>query len=215
MKAGSALDGRAFGAGAQRECAAPHGDQPVGSALELGECGRHLIPIRLQHVDAQIERRACGKRCAFLRPVLAENGGEVRIEPFRIIARDYGGAPATSALSQRDGALVRSSMAAGAKRDPSNSLTIASVRSPRSSRQHAEHDGARAHIAHDIGARSSAAQRVIDQAGNRSTVARTCEAVRQTPVLQRVGRRTPPRIDIGKTSMAAEIRAAGVMAGRA
>ena len=48
------------------------------------------------------------------------------------------------------------------------------------------------------GARGAPAQRVVDQAGDRGAVARAGEAMREAPVLQRVGRRPAARSDIGE-----------------
>ena len=53
-------------------------------------------------------------------------------------------------------------------------------------------------VAHQIGGRGAAAQRVIDQAGDAGAVAGAGEAVRQAPVLQRVGGRPPARLDVGQ-----------------
>ena len=40
-------------------------------------------------------------------------------------------------------------------------------------------------------------QRIVDQAGNRGAVTRAGEAVREPPVLERIGRRPVPRFDVG------------------
>src|SRR5262249_30962916 len=69
---------------------------------------------------------------------------------------------------------------------------------PALEREHAERDRARGVLVHQEGGGGFAPQRVIDQAGDRGTVAGTGEAVREPPVLERVGGRTPPRLDVGE-----------------
>ena len=58
--------------------------------------------------------------------------------------------------------------------------------------------GARRLGPHEIGARGAAAQRVIDEAGDRCAVAGAGEAMRQTPVFQRIGRGPASRFDIAE-----------------
>src|SRR5205085_2623248 len=45
-----------------------------------------LIASRFQRVGAKVERRAGGQRRTLLGALVAEHAGEMRIEPFRIIA---------------------------------------------------------------------------------------------------------------------------------
>ncbi len=61
--------------------------------------------------------------------------------------------------------------------------------------QHAEQHRARRICAHQISAGGLAAQRVVYEAGDGGTVARTGKAVRQPPALEGVGRRTALRFD--------------------
>src|SRR5204862_2109491 len=63
---------------------------------------------------------------------------------------------------------------------------------------HAEQNGARRILAHDEGGRCSPAQSIVDETGNGSPVAGPGEAMRQTPVLQRIGCRAPARTYVGK-----------------
>jgi hypothetical protein len=65
-------------------------------------------------------------------------------------------------------------------------------------RQHAEHGGARGCLAHHEGSRGFAPQGVIDEARDGGAVAGAGEAMREAPVLERIGSRAPPRLDIGK-----------------
>ena len=80
--------------------------------------------------------------------------------------------------------------------------------------ERAQHFGARTWAAHDPGGRAFPAQRVIDEARYRRAVARAREAMRQAPVLHRVGGRSTTRVDSARTSIAAAARAAGVMGGK-
>ena len=73
-----------------------------------------------------------------------------------------------------------------------NSISVEAARLP----ERAEHFGSGACIAHDPGGRAFPAQRVIDEARNRRAVAGAGEAMRQAPVLHRVGRRAATRLDV-------------------
>ena len=53
-------------------------------------------------------------------------------------------------------------------------------------------------VAHEEGGRGLAAQRVVDEAGDRGAVARAGEAMRQAPVLERIGGGAAPRLDVGE-----------------
>ncbi len=64
--------------------------------------------------------------------------------------------------------------------------------------QHADHRRARRRLPHQPGGRGLAAQRVVDEAGDGGTVGRAGETMRQSPVLERICRRAPPRLDLGK-----------------
>ena len=64
--------------------------------------------------------------------------------------------------------------------------------------QGADHFRARRRIAHQPGGRRLAAQRVIDQPRDAGAVAGPGEAMREPPILEGVGRRTPPGFDVGE-----------------
>ena len=64
--------------------------------------------------------------------------------------------------------------------------------------QHAKRHAARAVVAHHEGRRCLPPERVVDEARDGGPVAGAGEAVRQAPVLQRIGRRTTPRADVGE-----------------
>src|SRR5262249_7446466 len=122
-------------------------------------------------------------------------GGETGTEPLRVVAGDPGrSAVETGGVEAR--ALVRGERrrgetpAVGERRDRTG---IELALEP----QHAERDRARARLPPDVGARGAPAQRVIDEAGDRGAVAGAGEAVREAPVLERIGCRPPPRLDLG------------------
>src|SRR5208283_2019332 len=52
------------------------------------ETSKHLFACRLECVDAQIDRRARGKRAHLSDGAFPEDGGKGRLQPLRIIARD-------------------------------------------------------------------------------------------------------------------------------
>ena len=82
---GLGMDRRALGI--RRHDDAQAGGRPARRLrVELGEFLGGLLARRLQRVDAQIERRARRERRALLGPLLAEGRGELRIEPFGIVA---------------------------------------------------------------------------------------------------------------------------------
>ncbi len=68
----------------------PCGDQRVGVGDELGERLGRLFARRLERVDAKIERRARRQRGAFFGTLFPEGAGEMRFEPFRIVAGNPG-----------------------------------------------------------------------------------------------------------------------------
>jgi hypothetical protein len=74
---------------------------------------------------------------------------------------------------------------------------MASASSLRLEPQHAEQDCARAAVAHDMDAGRAPAQRIVDQAAIAATVPEPAKAVREPPVLERIGRRPVPRLDVG------------------
>src|SRR5262249_7545070 len=63
--------------------------------------------------------------------------------------------------------------------------------------QHAEDRRARALVAHDVGARGPPAQRIVNQPRDRRAIGRAGEAVHQAPILERIGGRASPRLDVG------------------
>ena len=163
---------------------------------QMRERLQRLLARGLQEVGAQIDRRAVGERPPLLRGVRAEGGLELRREPFGIVAGDMrGGAlkrrgrePLALGLAQRR---RRVALAGEQRRDR---LEI----EPARLLERADRLGARRRFAHQPGARRLAAQRVIDEAGNRRAVARAREPVRQAPILHRVGGGTAAGFDVGE-----------------
>ena len=64
--------------------------------------------------------------------------------------------------------------------------------------EHAEQNRARRVGAHQKSARRTPAQRVVNEAGDGRAVARAGEAMRQTPALERVGRRAALALKISE-----------------
>ncbi len=163
---------------------------------KVGERLGRLVAGGLERIGAKIERRAGRQRRALLGPLVAEHAGEIRIEPFRIIAEHMrrrageigGGEPAALGVGQRRRRI------AAAVGEPRHGVDV----EPALANQHAEQRGARRVFAHQVGRRGAAAQRVIDKARDAGAIAGAGEAVREAPVLQRVGRGPSPRADIGE-----------------
>ena len=75
-----------------------------------------------------------------------------------------------------------------------NGLDVEAARLP----QRAKDFRARRRLAHDPGGRAFLPQRVIDEARDRGAVAGAGEAMREAPVLHRIGRRAAPGVDVGQ-----------------
>ncbi len=156
---------------------------------------QHVLARAEKRIDPHIERRAAGERGAFRGAFVTEDPRQIGIEPFRIVARDMGRRAGERAAKrrrlrcrQRRGRVARAVAQRRDRRDIEPALAM----------QHADQHRARARLAHEPGGRRFAAQRVVDQAGNRGAVAGAGKAMRQAPILERIGRRPPPRFDIGK-----------------
>ena len=186
---------RTAGVGAEHD-AQTERRPPRRRGRKNGKLGGRLLACRLERIDAQVERRARGQRRAFRDALVAEGRGKLRIEPFRIVARDprrgavevRGIEPRALPVGERR---RRKAAAVGQARDR---VEVKLALQP----QHAEQRRARRALAHHEGRRRLAAQRVVQQPGNGGAVAGTGEAMRKTPILEGVGSRPPPRFDIGK-----------------
>ena len=162
----------------------------------MGERGERAVAAAFERVDPQVDRRATGQRPALLDRVLAAALGEGGGEPFGIVAAHgigragevAGAQPLALGLGQRR---RRVALAAEQRRD-FRFVEVAQLL------ERADGDGARARLAHQPGGRTLAAQRVVDEAGDRGAVARAGEAARQAPILERVDRRPAARLDVGE-----------------
>ena len=148
-----------------------------------------------------LTRRSSGARLASAAPSAARSSPndarKIRIEPIRIVALRH--APARRRACRPSSAVVSASVSgAGAKRAPLHSASIAATSSPRSRRSMPISTARGLCLAHEPGRRGLAAQRVIDEAGNGGAIAGAGKAMREAPILERIGRRTPPRFDVGK-----------------
>jgi hypothetical protein len=147
-------------------------------------------------VDAQVDGRARGERPPLLHRPVAENPGEGRREPFRIIAGDMVGRVDETAGFERDAfsraqRRRRVSLAAEQRVDLGRAVAAQLA-------QHAKHFGARAGLAHDPRRRGLAAQSVINEAGDGGAILRAREAMRLPPILQGVGGGAAARREIGE-----------------
>ena len=163
--------------------------------VEMRELGRNLFALRLERIDAQVERRPARKRRAFRRVMLAEDSEKIRIEPLGIVPQNMRRCAAERiarqsrafGFRQRRGRELCSAAQGRNVVDAEAALTM----------QHADEHGARAAFAHEPGRRRFAPHRVVHQTGNRGAVGRAGETMRKTPVLERVRSRPSPRVDVG------------------
>ncbi len=189
------VDRRASGIGGQPD-AQPHRRPPRRLDIEMGELRQHLLALGHERVDAHIERRAARQRRALGAALVAENPREIGIEPIRIFA--LGGAGASASERESNAARSASVNGAGAKRSPLHSAAMAATSSPRSRCSMPSSTARGLASPMSQAGRRPAAQRVIDQPGDRCAIGRAGETMRQAPVLEHVHSRPPPRLDVGK-----------------
>ncbi len=195
-----ALDVGRVGGERRRAAVRAHGDAQADGrerrrfGLEMGERTQRLVAIGLEAVDAQIDGRARGQGPALLRGGRAEARLELGAKPFGEIphhmrgrAREVGGCEPL-AFGFRE--LCRRVALAGKQRG--DGVDVEAVRLS----QRAQHFGARTYLPHDPGGRAFLAQRVVDEARDRRTVARASETVREAPIFHGVGRGSAARVDI-------------------
>ena len=189
------MDRRTFGAGIELD---PQPDRRPARrlCLEIGQRRRGVIAAGLQRVDAQIDRRARRQRGPLLRALLAEDARKMRIEPFRIIARNVRRRAGQRGVFQRGTLGLRQRLRRKA-RSVEQFCDRFAIK-PAFELEHAEQHSPRRGFAHDIGAGGAAAQRVVDEARNARAVAGSGKTVRQAPILQRVAGGPAARFDIGK-----------------
>ncbi len=164
----------------------PSGDHGVSAGAEMVERGEHLLPLGLQGVDAQVERRPARHRGRFRRAILAEHLRQIGIEPIRIVAGDRRRRILCGARGERGtlgiGQWFGREPAAVAERTDRLGIHAAL------DLEHAEHPRARSVVLHHPGARRAPAQHVPDQACDRRAIAGAGKAMRRAPFLQRVRR---------------------------
>ena len=162
----------------------------------MSERAERLVARGLEKVHPQVDRRALSQRPALLRGGSAEARLELGAKPFGEIPDDMSGGARKirrgepRAFGFRE--LGRRMALAGEQRG--DRLDVEAARLP----QRAQNFGARAWLAHDPAGRAFLAQRVVDEARDRRAVAGAGEAVREAPVLHRVGRGPAPRLDVGQ-----------------
>ena len=115
----------------------------------MRELGQHVLARAGKRIDPQIERRAARQRCAFGRPLVAEDARQIRIEPFRIIALDMrrrvderiADERRTLRFRQRRRRIARAAAQRLDRRDIKPTLAV----------QHADQHRARRRLAHEPG----------------------------------------------------------------
>ena len=172
----------------------PDGREWRRLGLEMGERAQRLVAIGLEEVHAQIDRRALSERPALLGRGRAEARLELSAKPFGEIAGHVRGRACQvrgcEPLAFGFGELRRRVALAGEQ--SGDCVRIEALRLS----QRAQDLGARSGVAHDPGRRAFLPQRIIDEARDRRPVARASEAVREAPVLHRVGRGAAAEFDI-------------------
>ncbi len=173
----------------------PTGENGVG-ATPRRQLLCNLLPLRLQRVDAKVERRALRQRRAFGNPIRAERRFEMRHQPFRQIGAhlagrivELGGFDMPDRLfGDRLGrvAILGEALVQGAR-------IVAPCEDGRPDREVPGRVSA-----HAPGDRRAAAKRVVDEVADGGAVARPGEAVRHAPVPQRLAGRAVARIDVGQ-----------------
>ncbi len=178
------LQARVAGIGAERDAQAQR-RPPRRRRAEMGKRGQRLVARGLQRVDAHIQRRPACHRRGLRDAGLAEHPREIRIEPFRIVARDRRRRGIERSRRERR-ALVfaerlrREAPAVAQRRDGRN---VEAALEP----QHAEHAPARGIVVEQEGAGGAPAQHVEHQPRHRRAVAGPGETMRRAPVLEGIG----------------------------
>src|SRR5262249_52143861 len=163
MKAGSAWIA-GFLASAPSAMRRPTGDQRVGAALRWASASRAASGSAL----SPLTRRSSGARLATAYAPLAEHGDSVGIDPLRIVAGDPGRSAGEVGRGEarplfRPQRRRRKTPTVGPRRDR---IAIELALEP----QHAQYGRARALVAHDVGARSAPAQRIVNEPRDRRAI---------------------------------------------
>ncbi len=151
----------------------------------MGERSGRRVAVRFERVDTQIKRRPTREGCALLGAFGPKHAAQMPIEPLRVIPQHRSSRTGERAIAQgaRFGfcqRLRRETRAIAKLRDR---IDIKAAREL----EHPEHIRARRRITHQVGGGRLASQGVIDEPADRRAVAGTGEAMRHTPIAQRIG----------------------------
>ena len=173
-----------------------HGRERRRLGLEMSERAERLVARGLEKVHPQVDRRTLSQRPALVRGGSAEARLERGAEPLGKIAGDMSGRAGKVGGSEPRalGFRERGRRMALAGEERGDRLDIEAVRLL----ERAQNFGARAWASHHPRGRAFLAQRVIDEARYRRPVAGAGEAVREAPILHRVGRWPAARFDVGQ-----------------
>ena len=174
----------------------PTGESGVGAGFRWASAASALS----RSPFSVLTRRSTGARSASALPSSAAVGAEARLEVPAPATRENRRARARARRRGRAReplALGRRSAAAGAWPSPVNSAAIASTSRPRVCLQRADHPPRG--VASPISQASKPCGATRRRRGrDRRAVARAGEAVREAPVLHRVGGRTAAAFDVGE-----------------
>ncbi len=159
----------------------------------LGKLFEHLVAIRLQRVDAKIQRSALRQRGGLGDPLVIEILLEIIGAPVGDVGLDMRLCEGEVALC---GGFQYFSGDFGRELVVGESLAHLVERDVPLPPQRTEGERGGAGVIHQVGGGKLLAQGVVDEIADRRAVARAGKAMRQAPVLQRVGGRPPSRLDI-------------------
>ena len=165
-------------------------------SVETRQCFQHLVPIGLERVHSEIHGCAKGEGRPLLHRAGAKHGLENGAEPFRIVAanprRSAGRKRSRQSLPLRITQRRRREAAAVAKRIDGFGTHVPG------GDQRVEHQRSRALILHGEGERGTLPQAIVDETADGRPVSGAREAMRQSPILQSVGRRSLARFQVGE-----------------
>ncbi len=166
----------------------------VGTAPVSASSARTFGAIRLQRVDAQVERRTLRQRPRFGDPVVAIRLTQQRNAPVRTIGGNrIGRGRGLVPLDGRDFGRGQG----GGRKAVAVELGVQSFgQHAVDQKQRAEAESARRVRIEQPGRRPLSAQGVVDDVADGGAVAGAGEAVRQAPILQRVGDRAVSPLDV-------------------
>ena len=172
----------------------PSGDSGVGRRVQMRETRKHFVARRLQCVDAQIDRSPRGEGAHLGDGILPEDGSQGWFQPLRKITRNKTGRAAQIALGKTIGFpfIEGSRRMRLARTERHQRIGVHAARPGK----RAENNRARRFAAHEECGGGPVALRVENQRSDRRAILGAREAVRQPPILQRIGGRSFARIDV-------------------